>query len=1021
MLRNQSRKHQRGFSLAEILIAVAVFAIIFIAALMIYDRSNRVFKSGVESSATQQSTRVAFDRVVADLRMAGYDYDRDGIPSGSVAGINQYQQPDEQIEYVGQGAIAIRGNFDYETDPNPVIPVGKPKCDKGCEPDYVPAALQFPVVTTGNDEIVAYVLMSPTAPAGNPVTFYVDSYKPRKVFPGAGGTTEKQITITSTVNAAGQTLYPDQTNANPPYTLYRVSLNDGTADGTPVIFTPVADNIRSLTFQYYQDAAGTLPLKDLASPAVVIPQANLAATVGGLGQYDPANPTGAVIPRAIRGRIQAVRMTLVGMNEAADFNYTDPTETLAAMRPYRKYRLESLISPRNYSRRGFREQEFKEPGPPTLTKICTGYCGIVHLEWQAPAPDATKGGVESYAILYDTDLTGGFTYFADVGNTTTAFVTVDPPASNWFFAVAAVNSYGSAVSPALAVPYNAKNATKPALDSTTVHATGDGHPAHVEEPNRVRLFWQAPNSSTSGTITCNIGAPSPIYPIQETKGYELWRRVNTPSPNEELAVPSSPQWTKVLDPSASGAGAPSYDPLTNTVTFIDTTAANCISYWYKVKAVERCPLAADNITSASDNESAWSSAIPGQATSSDLPAAPSNLDLDYSGIPALSRCDNATNLCQAALIWPKVQLSQTSTPMAVDTYYLERIRKKAGSPANVPGPGGNATEVFEVDSTMYTELAGGQIAFTHTNSQFLEHDVSDSVNYLYEFRIAAKSCTTTSGSAAYGPMRIFPCAFAGGAVSMSIANTMQGTGTFASPWVISTPSTATATTAATVAYGRMTLYAGATSTVLCDNTGSFTSFTCSWPSGLADETTYRLEVFLQDAAGCTTSKNYFVSESNNNCCLTPQSVDATIVAIDAPSQKVTIRIDNNCSETLQIQPDGIRIEWNPSLLSGTGQKRLDQITYPVQTGSGTTIDNVPNSDNNVSPVLSDPSQANTNGAGKNPVLASSSSYTFDIHFNRTFTLNPITKVCITYRRPSDLANRTCKILPVPSNSVDVCD
>src|SRR5687768_15171889 len=151
MLRNQSRKHQLGFSLAEILIAVAVFAVIFIAALMIYDRSNRVFKSGVESSATQQSTRVAFDRVVNDLRMAGYDYDRDGIPSGSVAGVNQYQQPDEQIEYIGQGAIAIRGNFDYETDPNPVIPVGTPKCDKGCEPTYVPAGLQFPVVTTGND------------------------------------------------------------------------------------------------------------------------------------------------------------------------------------------------------------------------------------------------------------------------------------------------------------------------------------------------------------------------------------------------------------------------------------------------------------------------------------------------------------------------------------------------------------------------------------------------------------------------------------------------------------------------------------------------------------------------------------------------------------------------------------------------------------------------------------------------------------------------------------------------------
>src|SRR5437667_3046725 len=101
--RFRSRKGQRGFTLAEILVTTAIFAIIMIAALAVYDRSNRVFSSSASAAATQQSTRIGFDKLVSELRMAGFDYNRGGIPSLS----GQYPQPDEQVEYAGATAVVF--------------------------------------------------------------------------------------------------------------------------------------------------------------------------------------------------------------------------------------------------------------------------------------------------------------------------------------------------------------------------------------------------------------------------------------------------------------------------------------------------------------------------------------------------------------------------------------------------------------------------------------------------------------------------------------------------------------------------------------------------------------------------------------------------------------------------------------------------------------------------------------------------------------------------------------------------
>ena len=84
--------------------AVTVMAIVFIVAFSLYDNLQKSFKVSENAATQQQNTRVAFDRMVADVRMAGFNYNPDGDPN----------RPDEQIEGMWDGAITVRGDYDFE-------------------------------------------------------------------------------------------------------------------------------------------------------------------------------------------------------------------------------------------------------------------------------------------------------------------------------------------------------------------------------------------------------------------------------------------------------------------------------------------------------------------------------------------------------------------------------------------------------------------------------------------------------------------------------------------------------------------------------------------------------------------------------------------------------------------------------------------------------------------------------------------------------------------------------------------
>ena len=210
---------QRGLTLAEILISLTILLIASQTALLLYDAAWDSFKRAENAAEQQQGTRIAFDKLALDLQMAGFNYNPDGDDS----------RLDEQIEAAYDSAIVLRGDFDFTSE----------------------EALEggaFEIVTTGNDEIVAYVLAKPDGSSSDTVTFHADV----KDVPRDG--------VLEIVNIDNVALVL----TDPPYTLYRITLNEDVATWSTLDFTEsviVAENIESLYFRYFDVAGNQLNIE----------------------------------------------------------------------------------------------------------------------------------------------------------------------------------------------------------------------------------------------------------------------------------------------------------------------------------------------------------------------------------------------------------------------------------------------------------------------------------------------------------------------------------------------------------------------------------------------------------------------------------------------------------------------------------------------------------------------------------------------------------------------------------------
>jgi prepilin-type N-terminal cleavage/methylation domain-containing protein len=889
------RLDQRGFSLAELMTALAVFALIFVAALLLYDRSNRVFTNGTQSADMQQTTRVAFDKILQDVRMAGFDYKRGGVPvssfttrraaspyvvgqmvlpdvanghvykcttggtssatpitwntgSGSVTSDGPvvwteagsitaaFDQPDEQIEYAWHSAITIRGNFNYDVPDNATLEYYEHGREGALE------TAQFPVVTTGNDEIVTYVMHSdkPGAANSDSVVFYADvnngGTPSRTAYPG--GTAERAITINNV----------DLSNANPPYTLLRVTLN---AAGQ-VVRTPLADNIRSLNFEYYQDPQGQVPLKDTDGDPIV--------DVGGNGPFDPASPTSVnFVDRLTRKNIRAIKVTLIGMNSAEDRVYNDPSDTVAPH--YRKMQLSTTIVPRNLGIISQIQSPLQPPPAPVSVAVCTGYCGIPFVTWLPGDPSTyTTGstGAESFSVAYDDDAGGTFSTVLPAGTLTSFAVDMtqlgdDIATKTYYFKVGATNAAGTRFSDAIG-PVSIKNATKPSPPGS-VTAVGSGG---VVTP-KITVSWRTPSSNATGAPSCTSGTTTIATVASEVRGYRIFR--STSSGFTPIPTPPASGGNMIVDvgaagPVADGAGGWSY---------ADTTVSACQPYYYKIQAIEWCDAANNyNVSNdLNDARSGYSTEVTGQVTANKA-ATPTGMLVDPTTV-----CTYGTNQCTPVTIkWGKVTTDTSSGVINVDSYEVWRRTRH-----------GATTGTYARIATLTNQtLVPSPIAFTEP-SPLQDHETASPFDQdYYDYYVIAK----------------FACGDSDPSLVITVPNNCDtgvtisstngtGSGTAASPWVAPAngslivklnPGT-TPYTAITAGYVSVD---GAAPTAL---SGSSTpAWSYSW-ADRGDGSTHTLTFTAStvSSACAQTLATVYIRASAPGCHLQTVSVDPTMVAL----------------------------------------------------------------------------------------------------------------------------------------------
>jgi type IV pilus assembly protein PilW len=119
------RRSGAGFTLAETLIATVISSIVLLGLYLLYDLNQATFLRGEQQADLQQNARIAMDRIVRELRLAGFDSQTSTIIPAPCA---------TAIQSATATNIVFIADVD-QSDPTPTTERVEYKHDPACTPN----------------------------------------------------------------------------------------------------------------------------------------------------------------------------------------------------------------------------------------------------------------------------------------------------------------------------------------------------------------------------------------------------------------------------------------------------------------------------------------------------------------------------------------------------------------------------------------------------------------------------------------------------------------------------------------------------------------------------------------------------------------------------------------------------------------------------------------------------------------------------------------------------------------------
>jgi prepilin-type N-terminal cleavage/methylation domain-containing protein len=429
----KARLEERGMSMVEVLVALAVLVVAATIALLIYEASRKSFKRGENVSEQQQAVRIAFDRLTSDLRMAGFNYNPDGAGN----------RPDEQIEAAFDTAVVVRADYDAED------------ATLSTTPESTLDGSAFLTVSTGNDEIVVYALAKPDGSSTDTLTFSADVAEAQR-----DGDVE-------TINVPNVALVHD----DPPYTLYRITLdNDGSLLNTNGFFTrtPLVENVQSMNFRYYSQVGNQ-----------VNSTFDLGTIADDIGGAEDASDV------ATRASIRRIGIEVVGLTRDPDLEWVDVNDTNPNTRRYQKFPLNGDVTPRNLGMVGIQDlaSDITPPSKPGTPQLIPGHCEGLFAMWAANPVDEQ---VTTYRLNLGV-AAGAYTITRSTGGTS-IFVGELAMGNTYYGMIQASDAAGN-----LSIP---SNEASTALSDVNVPEAPTNPAATSDLNGAVKLTWDAVTENT---------------------------------------------------------------------------------------------------------------------------------------------------------------------------------------------------------------------------------------------------------------------------------------------------------------------------------------------------------------------------------------------------------------------------------------------------------------------------------------------------------------------------------------------